>query len=85
MFAEVVDSYNSVGLWITGLATAAFFSSLAAGIISRRKRRNQMFWMIFCFVLPPVLALLILLPKGRGPRRPGGRDEDDADSLILPA
>lgn len=53
------------GLLITVYLTAAFVSGLLASIFASAKNRHAGYWMIFCFLIPPMIVLLFLLPKGR--------------------
>lgn len=63
-----------IAIWgFTALVAAAL-----AGIIASVKNRHHSFWMAWCFVLPPMLLILVLLPKRVGPRpvsEPLGADD----------
>ena len=43
-----------------------------AGVLAGVKNRDVSFWMGWCFLLPPLVLFLFLLPRraGRGPARP---------------
>jgi hypothetical protein len=54
----------------TGMLITVYLSSaLAAGLLSTAmasaKHRHPGYWMIFCFLIPPFIVLLLILPKGR--------------------
>lgn len=87
MDTENIDANNIFGLWITLVAMAAFICSFVGAIVARMKRRNQLFWLIACFVLPPLLLILLFLPprsrRNRWQYREDG-DDDGLDSYILP-
>lgn len=58
---------------LTALASAA-----VAGILAGVKNRDYSFWMAWCFLLPPLIIMLALLPRlsGQRPRRPSLDEED---------
>jgi hypothetical protein len=47
---------------------AAIAASVLAGFLAGVKNRDYSFWMAWCFVLPPLVLWLVLLPKRPGPR-----------------
>jgi hypothetical protein len=57
----------------------AIVSAVLAGILAGLKRRDHSFWAAWSFFAPPMLLVLVCLPKNHGPipRRPrqGHRDE----------
>lgn len=65
--------------WIAIWGVVAIGSAVAAGVLASIKRRDHSFWAAWAFVLPPMLLVLLLLPKNQGPkkRRPT-LDEEDA-------
>jgi cyanate permease len=69
------------GMLITVYLTSALVAGLAATLVARAKNRHSGYWMLVCFLLPPLILLLLILPKGRHvyhPRRdPFGEIEDD--------
>jgi hypothetical protein len=79
------------GLLITVYLVSAFVAGLAATMVARAKYRHAGYWMLACFLFPPLILLLLLLPKGRNvqdPRRDPfdgkGDDEDDDDTRTVP-
>ncbi|MEQ1709914.1 MAG: hypothetical protein ABL908_00770 [Hyphomicrobium sp.] len=56
----------------------ALVSSALAGIIASVKNREYSFWMAWCFLLPPMVLVLAVMPSRSGPRpqRPA-MDADD--------
>ncbi len=56
----------------------ALVSSALAGIIAGVKNREYSFWMAWCFLLPPMVLVLAVMPSRAGPRpqRPA-MDPDD--------
>ena len=60
----------------------ALTAMVAAGILAAYKNRDYSFWMGWCFLLPPAVLLLLVLPRRKGPvRRRRTLDEEDA---LLP-
>ena len=58
---------------------AAILSALVAGFLAVWKHRDWSKWMAWCFVFPPLIFMLMILPSNEGPppRRPT-LDEEDA-------
>ena len=68
------------GMLITVYLTSALVAGLIAGIVAPAKRRHGGYWVMFCFLCPPLVILLLILPRGRfyhDPRRDPFHDEDD--------
>lgn len=63
---------DDVLYWIVGWAIVAITAAAAAGILSAVKNRDYSFWMAWSFLIPPLLLILLFLPrfKGERPRRP---------------
>ena len=55
----------------------AISASLIAGVLAGIKHRDVSYWMGWCFVLPPMLIALALIPKLPQPRPARKSDEDD--------
>lgn len=53
------------GMLITVYLTSAFVAALLASSMASAKNRHPGYWMIFCFLIPPLIVLLLILPKGR--------------------
>jgi hypothetical protein len=53
------------GMLITVYLTSAFVAGVLATIVAQAKSRHPGYWKIFCFLIPPVVFLLLILPKGR--------------------
>ena len=54
-------------------------ASLLAGIVAGMKNRDVSHWMGWCFLLPPMIVALLLIPKLSEPR-PKRRSDADDDS-----
>ena len=58
-------------------------SAVLGMIIAGIKRRDFSGWGFWCFVLPPLLLVLIILPKNKGPRpRRRTLDEEDRHQIL---
>ena len=53
----------SEGPAITLYLTAALLSGILGAIIAHAKRRGAGFWTVACFLVPPLLLVVMLLPK----------------------
>lgn len=56
---------------VTGIViwgAIAFAASVLAGFAAGWKNRDYSFWMAWCFVVPPLVVWLIMMPKNTGPR-----------------
>ncbi len=54
------------GIVIWGLV--ALGTAVIAGVLAGVKNRDYSFWIAWCFVLPPLVFFLLLLPRNQGPR-----------------
>jgi hypothetical protein len=64
-----------IAIWgMVSIATAVI-----AGILAGLKRRDHSFWAAWSFVFPPMILILLCLPKNHGPkpRRPSGGNRDE--------
>ncbi len=59
-----MDFVSGVVIW-GGVAVA---SAIAGGLLAGVKNRDFSSWIAWCFVLPPLLLVLLILPKHVGPR-----------------
>ena len=65
--------------WIAIWGVVAIGAAIAAGILAGVKRRDHSFWAAWAFVFPPMLFVLLFLPKNQGPKkRQRTLDEEDA-------
>jgi hypothetical protein len=62
--------------WIVVWAATAITASIFGGVTASAKRRDWSVWAAWCFLLPPVLILLLLIPRNTGPP-PRPRSLDD--------
>jgi hypothetical protein len=58
----------SAGLEITLYLICALVGGIVATFVAGTKNRNQAVWMVAAFLLPPVLFILIALPKLAAPQ-----------------
>jgi membrane protein DedA with SNARE-associated domain len=63
-----MDFMRGIVIW-GGVALA---SGAAGGVLAGVKNRDYSSWIAWCFVLPPLVLILLLLPRYQGvrPRRP---------------
>jgi len=54
------------GIVIWGLI--ALGSATIAGVLAGIKNRDYSFWIAWCFIVPPLVFFLLLLPRYQGPR-----------------
>lgn len=79
------------GQLITVYLVAALAAGLIATMVARAKRRHSGYWMLICFLFPPLLLVLLVLPKGRNPQDPErdpfegkANEDDDDDAKTVP-
>lgn len=66
---------QGIVIWGVTAISAAILAAILAGI----KRRDYSAWVGWCFLLPPLVIVLALLPRNEGPRpRQPTLDEEDA-------
>jgi cyanate permease len=73
------------GMLITVYLTSALVAAIIASIAAPVKRRHVGYWMIFAFLLPPIVLILLILPRGRrvhNYNRDPFHDQDDRDDLL---
>jgi branched-subunit amino acid ABC-type transport system permease component len=57
----------------------AIAAAVLAGILAGIKNRDYSFWIAWSFVIPPMVLVLLLLPKLKG-ARPKQRSYDEQDA-----
>ena len=62
-------------------AVVMLVSGLLGALLSTAKNRDISAWTAWCFLLPPMLLLLALMPTHRG-RRPRRLTLDEEDALY---
>lgn len=64
--------------WIAIWGIISVAASIAAAVLAASKRRDHSAWAAWCFVLPPLLLVLLVLSTNPGPRphRPTLDEED---------
>jgi hypothetical protein len=55
---------NGIVIW----GVVAIGASMLAGLVAGWKNRDYSFWMAWCFLVPPLLLWLAVMPKFKGPR-----------------
>jgi hypothetical protein len=70
------------GIVIWGIT--AIGASLLAGLFAGWKNRDYSFWMAWCFLVPPLVLWLLIMPKlaGPRPRQPKLDTLDRQDSVL---
>lgn len=73
----------NTGLGITLYLTCALTAGVIAGVAAPNRRRHPGYWTIAAFLFPPIVLLLLILPKGRGAHHPADPylDRDDQDAM----
>jgi hypothetical protein len=54
------------GVLLTAYMVASLLASVTAGVACYAKNRHAGYWIAFSFLFPPLVLILLLLPKGRG-------------------
>lgn len=65
------------GVVIWGVS--AILAALAAAVLAGIKNRDYSAWVAWCFLIPPLVLVLALLPRYQG-RRPRQRTLDEEDA-----
>ena len=64
--------------WIVVWGASAVAAAALAAIFAGYKNRDYSYWMAWCFLFPPLVVWLILMPANKGPRpRQPSLDEID--------
>jgi hypothetical protein len=70
------------GIVIWGVS--ALVAALIAATFAAAKNRDISYWVAWCFLAPPLVIVLMLLPKRAGPRpRQPSLDQVDRDTGML--
>jgi len=78
---EDLSAMNAIA-WIVIWGTIALAAALLAGVVAANKNRSSSVWIAWCFVFPPLLLLLWLMPRREGsPPKRRSLDEEDRDDL----
>lgn len=56
----------------------AISAAIGAALLAGAKNRDYSFWMAWCFLIPPLLIVLLILPKVTG-ERPRQMSLDELD------
>jgi len=68
--------------WIAIWGVIAITACLLAGVLAAMKNRDHSPWMAWTFIFPPLVLVLLLLPRYRGVRPPRPSiDEQEHRSL----
>jgi len=59
-----MEVMRDIVIW-GGVALAA---AIAGGLLAGVKNRDYSFWIAWCFLLPPLVFVLLLMPRFQGPR-----------------
>ncbi len=58
---------------------------ILAGYLSARKKRDTSFWVFACVIFPPLVLILVFLPKRDAPpKKQFGQDRESDDSFFPP-
>lgn len=72
-----MNAVQVIAVW--GIVSIA--AAVAAGIIAAVRNRDHSWWAAWSFVFPPMLIILLLMPRNTGPRpRRPSLDEEDASA-----
>jgi len=64
--------------WIAAWGLTAIAAAVLGGILAGIKNRDYSQWSAWCFLFPPLVVWLLLLPRQAGPRpRRPTLDEED--------
>ena len=72
-----MNAVQLIALW--GIVSIA--AAVTAGIVAAVRNRDHSWWAAWSFVFPPMLIVLLMMPKNAGPRpRRPSLDEEDASA-----
>lgn len=64
--------------WIVIWGVVSLVAAILGGIFAAQKNRNASTWAAWCFIVPPLVIWIMLMPKNLGPR-PRSKPLDDLD------
>jgi 4-amino-4-deoxy-L-arabinose transferase-like glycosyltransferase len=64
--------------WIVVWGLSACTAAALAAVFAGAKNRDYSYWIAWCFIFPPLVFWLMLMPANKGPR-PRQRSLDDID------
>jgi apolipoprotein N-acyltransferase len=71
-----MNAVTVIAVW----GVVALVAAITAGIVAAAKNRDHSWWAAWSFVVPPMLLILVFLPRNTGPRpRRPPMDDDDRD------
>lgn len=69
-----MNAVTVIALW----GVLALGCAIIAGVVAAAKNRDHSWWAAWCFVLPPILVLLLVLPANKAaPRKRRSLDDGD--------
>jgi len=70
--------------WIVTWGLGALAAAALAAVLAGYKNRDISYWTAWCFIFPPLIIVLLLLPRHQGPRpRQPRLDDLDHDRNVL--
>lgn len=75
------------GVLMTVYLATALVAGLAATMVARAKNRHSGYWMLVCFLVPPLILVLLILPSGGNVHDPErdpfeGKTDEDNDAQL---
>lgn len=70
---------NPMMKWFAIWGVVSIASAVLGGVVAHAKNRDHSFWSAWSFLFPPMLLLLIALPRNQGERRRQPRLDDGAE------
>lgn len=62
--------------WIVIWGLSAICAAALAAVFAAQKNRDYSYWMGWCFLFPPLIIWLMLMPVNKGPRPRQARLDD---------
>lgn len=54
--------------WIAVWGVSALAAAALAAVFAGQKNRDYSYWVSWCFIFPPLVIWLMLMPSNKGPR-----------------